>query len=520
MKKSGEILICIFFLTFISIIQIDNPYIPVQAQTEGNFRLDQIEWLAPRNTGATGVPLRFQILNLHDETITSVFGVLSLSFPFTDSDDGDSKASSVGEALSIYFNVSQYIVLTGEPFELLFTVDIDEYAKKGDYSANLTITYYIKSGGMTPGPTTTFELELEIPNTPPEIIWVRPTAENLVVDPAEKINFSVICFDEDNDTLNYSWEVDNVPLDALNAASYLFTAQEHVGVQEITLYVSDNNDTISQIWFVETQIQSETNLSINTQYLLAGTTTELTINLSNNLWRGPVDIQLQDPSPLIIEDDSNWAFENVSEGETITFPVKLYTPKSAMGATGVAVFTVSFSDQHGTNYYEIVSIGLIIRGVIQVSIFSSEISHTTINQGSTVIISATLLNTGNTNAMYTNASILIEDGVLVETSNSKSYLGELEPDSPLPFSVSANINNSAEAGEYQINCIIFYQDDLFSTYRTSVNFTIDIVSFSETSEGNSRVDIDSLFVGSGVALVIGGGTIFMVILIISRKRKL
>ncbi|MHA1969676.1 MAG: hypothetical protein ACW964_17995 [Candidatus Hodarchaeales archaeon] len=310
MKKSSEILICIFFFTFITINHIENPLLTVQAQTEGNFRLDQIEWQAPRIPGATGVPLQFQIMNLDNKTITSVFGVLSLSFPFTDNDDGDSNASSIGEALSTYFNVSQYVVLAGEPFEFVFNLDIDENAIKGDYSANLTITYYIESGGITPGPTIIFQLDLRIPNTPPEIVWVRPTAGVLVVDPAEKINFSVICSDEDNDTLIYSWEVDNVPLDDLNASSFLFTAQEQVGVQEITLYVSDSNDTITQTWVVETQIQSDTNQSINTQYLLAGTTTELIINLSNNLWRGPVIIQLQDPTPLIIEGDSNWVFNN------------------------------------------------------------------------------------------------------------------------------------------------------------------------------------------------------------------
>ncbi len=520
MKKSGEILICIFFFTFIALIQIDNPVLQVHAQTEGNFRLDQIEWLAPRNPGGTGVPLRFQITNLDNETITSVFGLLTVSFPFTDTVDDDSNASSVGEALSTYFNVSQFIVLAGEPFEFVFNLDIDDNAKKGDYSANLSIIYNIESGGIIPGPTTTFKLELEIPNTPPEITWIRPTAVNLIVDLAEEINFSVICFDEDNDSLSYTWEVDNNPLEELNSSSYLFYAQTQVGVQEITLFVSDGNTSISRTWYVETQIQSETNLSINTQYLYAGTTTELTFNLSNNLWRGPVDIQLQDPSPLIIEGESDWVFNNISEGETLSFPLKIFTPTSIIGATGAAVFTVSFSDQHGTNYYEIVSIGLIIRGVVQVSVFSSEITEKTILQGGTVIISATLLNTGNVDAMYTNASIKMEEGVLVGTSSSKSYLGEIEPDSPLPFSVSANINQSTEPGEYQISCIIFYQDDLFSTYNITISFTINIVSSFETSDENSGFDIGSLIVGSGVAILLGGGTIIAIILIISRKRKL
>jgi hypothetical protein len=519
MKKSRNLSLLLFILTFISIINLNKQYIAVQGQTEGNFRLDQINWQSGRYPGATNVPLQFQITNLHNQTITSIFGELSLSFPFTDNVDGDTNANSVGEALSVYFNVSQYAVVEGDPFELVFNLDIDENALKGLYSANLTINYFIRSGGLTPGTPTIFKLELNIPNSPPQVSWIRPTVGTLIVDLNEVINFSVICYDEDNDSLVYFWEVNNHPQDNINESSFLFTAQFQVGVQEITLFVSDGETSISRSWLVETQIHSETHLSTDTQYLQAGTTTDINVNITNNLWNGIVEIQLQDPAPLIIQGEASWTFTNISEGFILSFPIKIFTPLTSMGATGAAVFLVSYNDQYGINYNEVVTIGLIIRGIIQVSLFSSEISDTTVNQGETVTISATLLNTGNTNALFTNTSILIEEGILIESSNSKSYLGELEPDSPLPFSISVEINDSAEIGEYLIICVICYQDDLYLVHKITINFSINIIAKTDTTGLNSGLNLDAFAFGSGVAIILGGSTVLAVAIAINRKRQ-
>jgi len=520
MKKSRPWLVftlCLLLLSTYNGIRL-NP--TVYAQTMGNFRLDQLNWLAARIPGATDVPLQFQITNLHNATITSILGILSLSFPFNDSNDGDLNATSVGEALSTYFNVSQYTVLTGEPFEFIFNLDIDENAIKGSYAANLTIIYFIKTGiGLIPGSVTKFDITLKIPNTPPVINWVRPTAGLIVVDLLEAVNFSVICFDDDNDSLTYTWKVDDTPVNNFNQSSFLFTAQNQVGVQEVIMIVSDGETSISRTWMIETQVSSDSQLSINTQYLQAGTTTDLSVTIANNLWKGTVDIDLQDSSPLIVQGNSSWTFYNVSVSNPISFPLKIFTPKSAMGATGVAAFTISFKDQYGTNYLEILSIGLIITGVIKISVFSTEISTNTINQGGTVLISATLLNTGNTIAIFTNASLNNEDGLLIETKNSKNYLGELEPDSPLPFTLSAIINQSATIGDHVISCIVFYQDEFFTTYTLSINFTITILSSSTNSKENPSFRIDEIVIGSGIAVLLGLGTIITVGYVLYRKKK-
>ncbi|MHA2293323.1 MAG: hypothetical protein ACXACK_14285 [Candidatus Hodarchaeales archaeon] len=519
MKRITTICVIICFMTLTVPFVSLNSFSRVQAQTMGNFRLDQIIWTGARNPGASGIQLQFQIMNLKNSSISSIFGTLSLPYPFEDSVDGDTNATAIGETLSIYFNVSQYIVLTGEPFELVYSIDIDAAAIKGKFPANLTINYFFgDNGSLTEGAPVIFDIMLEIPNSSPEIEWVRPAAVNIVVEAEKEINFTVLCSDIDNDPLIYSWEVDNNPT-GISDPTFLFTSPKTVGVKEISLYVSDGNTTITRNWFIETEILSETSIEVNSQYLEAGTSSELVAQISNNIWKGKVDVELQIPSPLVIQGNSSWEFYNVTEGDSIQVPASVFAPLNAMGGTGTGVLTIQFSDKHGTNYLEALTVGMIIHGKIQVNVFSSEISETSIKQGGIVEISITLLNTGNANALFANASLESEDDIILPSSSSISYLGELEPDSPLPFSVSAILNNSTPLGTHNISCVIFYQDDLYFIHGIRLNFSITVENAPQTTGGvEGDIDLGILLLGSGFTLFLGGGTIFAVVYVIFRKK--
>ena len=372
---------------------------------------------------------------------------------------------------------------------------------------------------LYPGTPVLFPIKLEIPNTPPEIDWVRPTGGLINVESGEKINFTVICSDDDNDTITYSWEVDDVPVN-ITDSTYLFTSQENVGVQEVVVIISDDNSSILRTWTVETEIPSETFLEIDSQYIQAGTTSHLLANLTNNLWKGEVEVEIQIPSPLIIESNSSWSFSNVSENELLSIPFEIFTPIAAMGSTGAVSFSIQFTDEHGTNYFETVSIGLIVHGWVQISVFSSDISVNSVYEGDNVVVSATLLNTGNTNALYANATLESDVEIFDKTESLKSYLGELEPDSPLPFSLTGTINSSAPSGEYQVRCVVYYQDDLYSVHKITINFTISILSLSKTTGSVSpEIDLLSLALGSGITLFLGGGTILAIIIVFFRRKS-
>lgn len=520
MKRTLVVIAIVYFLVLI------NPMVPIQliktqAQTGSLFRLDQINWTGTQVPGITNIPLQLQIMNLHNASITSIFGVLMLPFPFTDAIDGDTNATAVGEALSTYINVSQYTVQTGEPFELVFSLDISENATKGSYDSNLELTYFIKSGDSV-SPTTPVEIpiELKIPNTPPEIDWVRPTGGSLDVEPGEEINFTVICSDADNDTLRFQWEVDGSLVDNTNS-SFLYSSPKEVGVQEIVLIISDENTSITRTWVVETQIPSETTLIMGTRKTLAaGTSTNLQATIINNLWRGKVEVELQIPPPLVIQSNSSWDFLNVTEGENLSIPIMIYTPLSVMGSTGDITFILQYSDKHGTSYLETISQGMIIQGLVRVSVFSSELTDTATYPGGEIEVSVTLLNTGNTNALFTNVSLQSQIGVIVEAEGSRSYLGEIEPDSPLPFSMSGIINSSAPLGNHTISCVIYYQDDLYNVHELVINFTISIESSFKTSDkATPDIDLVSLIIGSGITIILGGGTLLVVFLVVFRRRS-
>lgn len=516
--KNTQIIITTIFLVLIIYPIVSMIRMEAQAQTEGNFRLNLINWTGTRAPGET-VDVEFQFTNLNNNTISSIIGVLMLQFPFSDTIDGDSNATSIGESLIVYFNVSQYLVLEGDLFQLTFSLALAENASKGFYPSELELSYFIKSGsGVSPGTPATFLIDLEIPNTPPEIDWVRPTAGTILVEPREIINFSVLCSDGDNDSLDYSWEVDDIPVN-ITESSFLFITQEFVGIQEIIVSISDRNATISRTWLVETQIPSITSIDTNSHYIVAGDTSVFSVNITNNLWKGKVEIDLQAPSPLIIQSSSSWSFLNVSERENITISISIFTPQTAIGSTTSMTFTIQFSDKHGTNYFETISTGLIIFGRVRISVFSSDISATSANPGGNVVVSATLLNTGNTNALYVNASLESNENIFVETTSSKNYLGELEPDSPLPFSLTGIINSSVTPGNYQIDCSIYYYDSLYNVHKIVLQFSISIESYSPSTSAKTGIDLYSLIIGSGIAVILGGCTVLAIGIVLYRRRS-
>jgi hypothetical protein len=88
--------------------------------------------------------------------------------------------------------------------------------------------------------------------------------------------------------------------------------------------------------------------------------------------------------------------------------------------------------------------------------------------------------------MYVNASI--EDNpILVLTRESTSYVGEIEENSPAPFTLSANIASDVGNGTYPIDIRVRYRDDqnIDHQLQTVVNVTVLNVAVIDTSSADS-----------------------------------
>ena len=73
----------------------------------------------------------------------------------------------------------------------------------------------------------------------------------------------------------------------------------------------------------------------------------------------------------------------------------------------------------------------------------------------------------------------------------------------------------------KIRCVVYYQDDLYSIHRMMINFTISILSHSQTtSQVSAGIDLFSLALGSGITLFLGGGTLLAIGIVIIRRKSI
>jgi hypothetical protein len=61
-------------------------------------------------------------------------------------------------------------------------------------------------------------------------------------------------------------------------------------------------------------------------------------------------------------------------------------------------------------------------------------------------------------------------------SSFPQYLGDLEENSPLPFSIPLAMNNSTASGIYSVSLKVTYSDDLRNSYTVINNGTVEFVS--------------------------------------------
>ena len=108
-----------------------------------------------------------------------------------------------------------------------------------------------------------------------------------------------------------------------------------------------------------------------------------------------------------------------------------------------------------------------------------------------------ILNKGNTLALFTTIEILSSSSnptnpsqgqlpsstqtlekktVLMPASSFPQYLGDLEENSPLPFSIPLAMNNNTAAGIYPVSLKVTYSDDLRNSYTVINNGTVEFNS--------------------------------------------
>ena len=474
------------------------------------FILENSYWGTPPNNiieptpGDTNVPFTVVIRNNSSYTLRGVIGYLYLDYPFTDylTESNVSKASAQPVESGDVFNQTGDILPQGS-FTLTFRLNINRTATKGVYFYNLTITYNVQQGSVfVPGDPVTLKIAIRIYNRAPVIYSVTPSSSTVNLVVGETLNFTCEANDPDNDTLFYEWRLDGNLISKEKTFTYNAT-RDQIGSHTLELEVTDGNLSATNAWTIIVSELVKTTIKTSSQYLYAGYDNRITINITNNVWTGVVRVTISVPQPLVLFGNSSWVFENVTPNITLSISVSIYAPEAYIGQTTQIALTLSYDDRYGNTYNENINVGFVIRGKIIIKVYDVIVSPNPVSPGAKISISGTILNMGNIKALFVNVSILPADHLLL-TFESTSYIGDVDANSPVPFTVSAIVRSDAPEGTCSATIRVYYVDDLYNShfYDLIVHFEVRPTQRESTSHEEENPIISFILQGGWAVIAI------------------
>jgi len=497
------------------------------------FRVEQVAWgtattnpieVAP---GDTNAPLTVDVRNLSNETLKGVYGTLGLnsSGPFTDYVVGGYNATATGVPLQAgdILNQTGEISAAGS-FSLTFRLNVARDGTTGYYRYNALVEYLVKAGNNTwlRGEPQTLAITILLPNRPPTIDSFEPSAAPLTMNTGDSLNFTARCSDPDNDTLTREWKLDGSMVS--NSTRYTYAPTEKdIGTHTLTLTISDGRLTDAQTWTITVAAVSISRVFMSSNYITAGLDNPVNMTLQNNLWKGTVQLRLAVAAPLILRGNQSWVFDSVEPSAVLSVVPWIYAPANAIGQTFTGALTIEYGDEHGQSYTDTYNVGLVVQGYIDLVVYDLVVSPSLVLNGTEVTITATVLNTGNTIASFANVSIMA-NSVLDLMRGSTSYVGEIERNSPVPFTVVAHTKTNVQNGTYPFIISLLYQDDQYRQHVLTITADVVVATGTEARQSSEGLGDVIWFLNNGgwtLLVVAAVGVVLLVLYVrhLSRTKK-
>jgi hypothetical protein len=214
--------------------------------------------------------------------------------------------------------------------------------------------------------------------------------------------------------------------------------------------------------------------------IIAGRAHDMNFNITNNNRNPITDIVVTLVSrseSLEIIGDSRWTLEELGPQSKARFSTRVFASDTLIGSPvsfEVAIQYIS-GDQIKTDSF---SLGGNVIGEIKIGINELSIR----NIGDVPNLTGNLLNQGNTNALFTaiemiRSPTLVNQSMIIPVTYTPQYLGDLEDNSPLPFSIPLAIGSGGSgtglaAGNYPVSLRVTYSDELRNTHEVLLNSTV------------------------------------------------
>lgn len=511
------------------------------------------------------VTLAVVFLNRSLLDISAISGFLSMPPGFEASGTSmytDSEAIMSANGKRVGFNapaVATYdaIVAAKSSFTLYFDIDITDKAKVGTQMSRLVLQYYLTDKpGLCTSALIIFPLVLsgktildittddnyltpKVPNKVNISIVNKGTADATGVVAAivglgdsgtrsqNNDDGSVVLQSSDTEIINLGDKVFNIgtiPVNGtVNVSTIIFPGSEAAGtVQNMNIQLiygnahGDSQNIIIGTGLVILPNPMDTSINVayeNTRdsYILTAEKLEdfnlIVTNNSPTLLSDVIVSIVPQSTSITMVGDSKWTISSLEPDEQKKISAKVIAAKSMISTP--TSFTVNLNYvSEGEEKTDSLNLGAFITGDINLQIFDVTVNYV----GDTPNIVGSVLNQGNTNALYTSVE-LISPKQNKNGTISPQYIGDVSSDSSIPFSIPTP--DLLKKGTNPLTFKISYADNLKNfhdaIFESQVNFEPKI-DRQERKQGG--LDMQLL-----IPIIIAGAAIPSAIVIIKKRKK-
>ena len=255
-------------------------------------------------------------------------------------------------------------------------------------------------------------------------------------------------------------------------------------------------------------------ISIDSNILRGGNQDSPTITIRNSgegqitSFEVSIEPSSQSRSALaIIPGTEKWSFDSISSDDERAITPEIIASLGSIDSLQGVTLIISYIDALGNLQEESRDIGFSIKGVITMDFQNAQASPSTISPGEAFALTGNILNKGTTVALY--ATITLKEDLMFQSSGGGQYIGDINPNTPIPFSISVNAERGIPDGVYPITVVLIFEDNYGDEYTEEIELQVTVsppAPFSRQPDQNTTPPpaLRIFFLGALVALVVGG----------------
>jgi hypothetical protein len=332
------------------------------------------------------------------------------------------------------------------------------------------------------------------------------------------------------------------------------TFESSIGIIVSPLPTDSNFNVTLILEYVTNNDTNDTNISNNNNtknkdivILTAGTIEDLTFKLQNNaknvsssLTDLVVNLDVSPKESIEILGNSRWIFDSMDPQSYFDLRTKIFASEQISNTPVEFSINIDYISNQELKKESLV-VGAYIEGQIKISGHDFEIRKV----GDTPNFGGNLLNEGNSRALFTKVNLEelkpVSDLVSNNTNTNNNdfnvgdnnkknnshnnniflfrpqeqYLGDLDSNSPLPFSIPIDLNANNTKGKYSFSLSVYYSDNLRKMHHVILNGTVDIINnLPKESQSNNNNNNTSFEIKDIISKNFLTFTIFIAILLI------